>query len=118
MPAPFEAIELLRVKEARLRTGQADDALVELRRLLRITMGMWDFKFTDVGFSQRGNTRARLANGLWSDGADIVFFQIRYFAIPREGQTNSRTLSRCARGTRDPYPLRGGFATFEATWSG
>lgn len=53
------AILPLRLKEARLRIGQANDALVELRRLLRMTMGMWDFKFTDVGFSQRGNTRAR-----------------------------------------------------------
>ncbi|KAF4564770.1 hypothetical protein EYR36_002709 [Pleurotus pulmonarius] len=53
------ALQPLRVKESRLRVGQADDALVELRRLLRITMGMWHFKFTDVGFSQHGNTRAR-----------------------------------------------------------
>jgi hypothetical protein len=45
--------------EKRLRVAQADDALVELRRLLRVTMGLWDYKFSQLGPSQRANTRAR-----------------------------------------------------------
>ncbi|KAF9490853.1 hypothetical protein BDN71DRAFT_1510941 [Pleurotus eryngii] len=59
IPGSFTAILPLRAKEMRLCIGQANNTLIELRRLLRITMGMWDFKFTDVGFSQRGNTQAR-----------------------------------------------------------
>jgi hypothetical protein len=46
-------------KEARIRIAQAEDALSELRRLLRITMGLWHYKFTQVGPSQRSGTRAR-----------------------------------------------------------
>jgi hypothetical protein len=45
--------------EKRLRLAQADDALVELRRLLRVTLGLWDYKFSQLGPSQRANTRAR-----------------------------------------------------------
>ena len=45
--------------EKRLRVAQADDALVELRRLLRVVMGLWDYKFSQLGPSQRANTRAR-----------------------------------------------------------
>ncbi|KAF9492480.1 hypothetical protein BDN71DRAFT_1591590 [Pleurotus eryngii] len=59
IPGPLTSTSSLRLKETRLRIGQANDALIELCRLLRITMGMWEFKFTDVSFSQRGNTRAR-----------------------------------------------------------
>ncbi|KAF9488589.1 hypothetical protein BDN71DRAFT_1512944 [Pleurotus eryngii] len=57
--ASYSTIQLLREKEARLRTSQAYNALSEMRRLLRITMGMWEFKFTNIGFSQHGNTRAQ-----------------------------------------------------------
>jgi hypothetical protein len=46
-------------KEKRIRIAQAEDALTELRRLLRITMGLWHYKFTQVGPSQRSGTRAR-----------------------------------------------------------
>jgi hypothetical protein len=46
-------------KERRLRLAQADDALVELRRLLRVTFGLWQYKWAQVGPSQRANTRAR-----------------------------------------------------------
>ncbi|KAJ8515113.1 hypothetical protein ONZ45_g7437 [Pleurotus djamor] len=59
VPSISASVEGLRLKEARLRIGQANDSLKELRRLLRITMGMWDYKFTEVGFSQKGNTRSR-----------------------------------------------------------
>jgi hypothetical protein len=45
--------------EKRLRVAQADDALVELRRLLRITLGLWDYKFNKLGPGQRANTRTR-----------------------------------------------------------
>ena len=53
-PAP-DLIE----KEKRLRLAQVNDALVELRRLLRITLGLWEYKYTQLGPSQRANTRAR-----------------------------------------------------------
>jgi hypothetical protein len=46
-------------KEVRLRVAQADDALAELRKLLRITMGLWDYKHTQLGPSQGAGTRAR-----------------------------------------------------------
>ena len=46
-------------KETRLRLAQADDALAELRRLLRITVGLRDYKYTQLGPSQRAGTRAR-----------------------------------------------------------
>jgi hypothetical protein len=46
-------------KERRLRIAQADDALVDLTRMLRITMGLWDYKLTNVGPSQVASTRTR-----------------------------------------------------------
>jgi hypothetical protein len=45
-------------KEARLRLAQANDALAELRRLLRITSGLRYYKWKQVGPSQRSTTRA------------------------------------------------------------
>jgi hypothetical protein len=49
----------LAMQETRLRLAQAEDALVELRRLLRITAGLWHYKFKQIGPSQRSGTRAR-----------------------------------------------------------
>jgi hypothetical protein len=46
-------------KEIRLRVAQADDALAELRKLLRITLGLWDYKHTQLGPSQGASTWAR-----------------------------------------------------------
>jgi hypothetical protein len=46
-------------QEIRLRTAQADDALCELRRLLRILQGLRDYKYTQLGPSQRAGTRAQ-----------------------------------------------------------
>ena len=43
--------------ERRIRLAQADDALSELRRQLRITMTLWDYKRTQVGPSQKASTR-------------------------------------------------------------
>jgi hypothetical protein len=45
--------------ERRIRLAQADDALCELRRLLRVTKGLWQYKIKQVGPSQRTSTRAR-----------------------------------------------------------
>jgi len=45
--------------EFRFRLAQADDALSELRRLLRITMSLRHYKDKQVGASQRGSTRTR-----------------------------------------------------------
>ena len=45
--------------EFRFRLAQAQDALSELRRLLRVTMGLRDYKSKQIGPSQRSGTRAR-----------------------------------------------------------
>jgi hypothetical protein len=46
-------------KEKHMRIAQAYDSLSELRRLLRISMGLSHYKYTQVGYGQRANTRAR-----------------------------------------------------------
>jgi len=46
-------------KEKRIRLAQAEDALAELQRLLQVTLGLWDYKFTQLGPSQRAGTRAQ-----------------------------------------------------------
>jgi hypothetical protein len=47
-------------KECRLRLAEADDALVALRRQLRITTSVFNYKKTHVsGTGQKANTRAR-----------------------------------------------------------
>jgi hypothetical protein len=46
-------------KETRLRIAQADDALVELRRQLRISSTLRDYKRTVEGTSQRMSTHVR-----------------------------------------------------------
>lgn len=56
---PSTELTSIRLKEARLRVAQADDSLVELRRLLRITAGLTEYKHTQVGYGQAPNTRAR-----------------------------------------------------------
>ncbi|KAH9974339.1 hypothetical protein BGW80DRAFT_1130440, partial [Lactifluus volemus] len=55
----LHAIPDLVEKEKRIRLAQMHDALVNLRRLLRITMGLWQYKYKHIGPSQRVNTRAR-----------------------------------------------------------
>ena len=45
--------------EFRFRLAQAEDALSELRRLLRVTLGLRDYKSKQIGPSQRSGTRAR-----------------------------------------------------------
>ena len=51
-------VQLINI-ERRLRLAQADDSLNELRRLLRVSMGLWKYKTEQVGPSQRASTRAR-----------------------------------------------------------
>jgi len=46
-------------KETRMRIAQADDALSELKKMLRITMGLWHYKHTQTGPSQQISTRTR-----------------------------------------------------------
>jgi hypothetical protein len=55
VPVPDDLLAM----EKRLRIAQANDSLVELRRLLRISSGLWQFKRTQVGPSQRAATRTR-----------------------------------------------------------
>lgn len=50
-----------------LRVSQADDALNDLRRFLRITMGLWDYKRTHVGSSQRNGTRMYASIGTYRE---------------------------------------------------
>jgi hypothetical protein len=45
--------------ERRLRVAQADDCLSDLRKQLRIMMGLHRYKKTQIGPSQRASTRAR-----------------------------------------------------------
>jgi hypothetical protein len=42
--------------ETRLRILQADDSLDDLKRYLRVTMGLWDYKHANVGTSQWSGT--------------------------------------------------------------
>lgn len=51
----FNLVEI----ELRFRLAQADESLSELRRLLRVTMGLTDYKSKQIGPSQRAGTRAR-----------------------------------------------------------
>jgi hypothetical protein len=44
--------------ELRFRLAQAEDSLTELRRLLRITMSLRNYKSKQIGPSQRAGTRA------------------------------------------------------------
>jgi hypothetical protein len=44
--------------EIRLRVSQADDSLHDLKRFLHTTMGLWDFKRTNIGPGQRSRLRA------------------------------------------------------------
>lgn len=57
--AEYHLSEALVDMEKRLRLAQAEDTLAELRRLLRVKLGLWDYKFSQLGPSQRANTRAR-----------------------------------------------------------
>jgi hypothetical protein len=45
--------------EKRLRLAQADDALSDLRKQLRVSMGLQRYKTTQIGPSQRTGTRSR-----------------------------------------------------------
>jgi hypothetical protein len=56
-------IKSLAEQEAWLCLAQADDALIELRRLLQITAGLWQYKYKQVGPSQRSSTRTRAMIG-------------------------------------------------------
>jgi hypothetical protein len=56
--------------ELRFRLAQAEDALSELRRLLRVTMGLWRYKSKQVGASQRVGTRARALIHRFQDKVD------------------------------------------------
>lgn len=61
IPSKFVEIEKC------LRVAQADDSLNDLRRFLRITMGLWDYKRTHVGPSQRYGTRLYTSIGTYRE---------------------------------------------------
>jgi hypothetical protein len=69
-PKPLWPHEDLVKKEVRLRIAQAADSLSELRRLLRITLGLWEYKYTQLGPSQRAGTRARSLISRFKDKVD------------------------------------------------
>ncbi|KAF4586452.1 hypothetical protein EYR38_010728 [Pleurotus pulmonarius] len=62
----------IRNREARIRLAQADDALVELRQLLRITAGLAEYKYTQVGFAQAANTRTRSQINRFKDKVSLT----------------------------------------------
>lgn len=61
VPSKFVEIEKC------LRISQADDSLNDLRRFLRITMGLWDYKRTHIGSSQRSGTRVYTTIGTYRE---------------------------------------------------
>jgi len=61
IPSKFVEIEKC------LRVSQADDSLNDLRRFLRITMGLWDYKRTQIGSSQRNGTRMYTTIGTYRE---------------------------------------------------
>ena len=69
-PSTMAIPEDLVAMEIRMRIAQADDALTELRRLLRISSGLWQYKRTQVGPSQRAGTRARSLISRFKDKID------------------------------------------------
>jgi hypothetical protein len=50
-----------------LRVSQADDSLNDLRKFLRITMGLWDYKRAHIGSSQRNGTRMYATIGAYRE---------------------------------------------------
>ena len=50
-----------------LRISQADDSLNDLRKFLQITMGLWDYKRTNIGSSQRNGTRMYASIGTYRE---------------------------------------------------
>lgn len=60
---PFSLAQI----ELCFRLAQAEDSLAELRRLLRLKMGLRDYKLKQIGPSQRVATRARNLIGRFED---------------------------------------------------
>jgi hypothetical protein len=77
--------------EKRLRLAQAEDALSELRRLLRVTLGLWDYKFSQLGPSQRANTRARSMIARFEDkiGQCVERYRAAWSALGKLDPTGS-----------------------------
>ena len=67
--------------EFRFRLAQAEDALSELRRLLRVTMGLRHYKSKQVGASQRVGTCARALICRFQDKVDRCIGQYRSACI-------------------------------------
>jgi hypothetical protein len=89
-------------KERRLRLAEADDALVALRRQLRITTGVFNYKKTHVsGTGQKANTRARTL--LTQLTTKTKLFADRY----RAARKALSTLDPAGDWLRRLLPLRG-----------
>ncbi len=85
--------------ELRFRLAQAEDTLSELRRLLRVTMGLRDYKLKQVGTSQRVGTRARNLINRFKDKVSrcVERYRVAHKALfaldpTREWQTRLREL--------------------------
>jgi hypothetical protein len=50
-----------------LRVSQADDSLDDLRKFHRITMGLWDYKRTQIGSSQQDGTHMYASIGTYRE---------------------------------------------------
>jgi hypothetical protein len=98
-------------KECRLRLAEADDALIALRRQLRITTGVFNYKKTHVsGTGQKSNTRARTLLSQLS--AKTKLFADRYRAARKalsildpNGEWQHRLLPLRAEDIRGPTRL-------------
>lgn len=71
LPSHLAVAPNLVIKETKLRIAQANDALAELRHLLRILRDLWDYKYTQLGPSQRAKTRAQSFIGRFKDKINL-----------------------------------------------
>ena len=77
--------------DKRLRLSQADDSLHDLQSFLRITMGLWDYKRSNVGSSQRSSTRMYSTIGTYREKVNRC--------------SNRYRAAYCALSTLDPGGL-------------
>ena len=93
--------------ELRFRLAQAEDSVGELRRLLRVTMGLQDYKAKQIGPSQRAGTRARtLIARFWDKVSRCVDrYKAAYSALlslEPEGEWRSRLRPLTDKDVRAP----------------
>ncbi|KAJ8502691.1 hypothetical protein ONZ45_g11524 [Pleurotus djamor] len=108
---PSPELALVQSVEVRLRVAQADDALAEIRRLLRISAGLRDHKQTQIGYSQQSNTRMRAVISRYHSKLDLVSnrYRVAYkalVALDEGGDWKNRLLELKPEDVRWPAPVR------------